>query len=114
MNETIEPIDAIAPPKAKLKPGRKRKARGLYARDVPYSKKAPPPWERDEFRIYEVPAVLMYYWHMQVSETTVYRWAKVGLLRNDRPGERVYLKTQTRAGKRFVTKEHLDTFLKMT
>lgn len=93
--------------------GRKRPDQRFRPVD-PATVEAIPPWDRDEFRYHEVPAVLKRLYNFTVRVETVYRWMKVGRADKSGSGQTLYLNHTMKLGRLFVKKADLLRFMELT
>lgn len=81
---------------------------------TPAQVEAPPPWERDEMHLSEVPAFIKHRWNISVALRTVRRWIYQGHRRGEGKEGRAYLVTVSRAGRSFVRSPDLVKFMEAT
>lgn len=87
---------------------------GRFRPTNPEEVEAIPPWDRDEFRYHEVPAVLKRLYNFTVRVETVYRWMTVGRPSKENPTETLYLSHTKKIGRLFVKKADLLRFMELT
>lgn len=68
--------------------------------------------ERTVFTVHDACVYIRTVYNLKVGYSTVMHWIKKGM--KGKEGEVVYLVSETRAGKRMVTKENLEAFLSAT